>query len=117
MTVISFALIAGGIGGGILGTLLGNDNVAWCGLFLSAVGLPLVIVRAIREALMATADQLAQADINGYRRALRHVAAGLLDQDAAPSPEPGAPVSNLATNVISLHPPHRAADVYERKAQ
>jgi hypothetical protein len=118
MAVLSFVLLAGGISGGVYGTLLAHNRIAHCGIFLTMVGLALVIVCTIRGTQLATADMLATADINGYRRALQHVAAGLLDQYAAPRPDPGTPASNLDTNVISLHPPRRTEeDDYERMAQ
>ncbi|KAA6215546.1 hypothetical protein CP973_00155 [Streptomyces albofaciens JCM 4342] len=110
------ALLAIGLALGVVGLLVDNDDAWQVGLFIVITAVPLLITRAVRDSQRVTADQLAEADNAGYRRALEHVARGLLDQHTAP-PKGGRPchVEQVAGNVITLRPHH--TDRPERKAQ
>lgn len=101
LPIAPLVLLGAGIAMGTIGLLGDNDDVWRCGLFLTVTAMPLLVIRAVREAQRVTADQLAQADQAGYRRALDHVARGLLDQYTAP-PTPGTrvPAAEQATGVV-----------------
>ncbi|MGI5450548.1 hypothetical protein ACQEVM_38385 [Streptomyces sp. CA-243310] len=111
----SLALFSVGIAAGILGMLRNHDNLMRTAIFLVLLAMPLIVVRTIRQAHEVSAEQLADAENTGYRRALDHVARGLLDQDTAPCPSPGVRkgVEPAAGNVIRIRP---LPDGEERKA-
>ncbi|MEW1672807.1 hypothetical protein AB0O47_06085 [Streptomyces noursei] len=104
-----------GLSAGVIGLLGRNSDVFEAGLFLTVVAVPLIITRTVHTAHKVTAQQLADADRDGYVRALDHVARGLLDAPAPPDPRHRATVEQVAGNVITLRPlPTRPI---ERKAQ
>ncbi|WP_329148756.1 hypothetical protein OIU91_21180 [Streptomyces sp. NBC_01456] len=113
---LTLALLGAGIVMGASGLLSGNNDTMRRGIFLTLIGMPPLIAHTVHNAHRVTAEQLAEADNAGYRRALDHVARGLLDQHAAP-PNGGHPTeTEQATgNVITLRP--NANDRPERKAQ
>ncbi|MCX4824213.1 hypothetical protein OG883_31025 [Streptomyces sp. NBC_01142] len=104
-----------GLAAGVLGLLCNNDDLWRVGLFVVITATPLIIIRTVHTSQHATAHQLAEADNAGYRRALEHVARGLLDAPAGPTPGKRNRAEQAAGNVIPLRPQHlRQA---ERKAQ
>ncbi|MGY4990935.1 hypothetical protein [Streptomyces nigrescens] len=114
---LTLALLGAGIVMGAFGLLGGNDGTMRRGIFLTLIGMPPLIAHTVHNAHRVTADQLAEADNAGYRRALDHVARGLLDQHTAPPPRGGdhAPAEYTAGNVIHICPhPHRRE---EKQAQ
>lgn len=102
----SLALTSAGIAAGTLGMLRDHDDMMRAGIFLAVLAIPLIVIRTIRQAHEVSAAQLAEAENTGYRRALDHVARGLLDQNTAPCPSPGARegVEPAAGNVIRIRP-------------
>jgi hypothetical protein len=109
-------LLMVGLSAGVIGLLGNNDDLFGAGLFLTLTAVPLIIARTVHRSQGATADQLADADRAGYVRALDHVARGLLDAPAPPSPGHHEDrVEQVAGNVITLRPHH--TDPPERKAQ
>ncbi|UUN29449.1 hypothetical protein [Streptomyces sp. FIT100] len=115
MPVFAFILLLVGLSAGVVG-LLGNNDYTWrAGLFIVLTAVPLLIIRTVHNSERATAEQLADADRAGYIRALDHVARGLLDAPA--SPTPGHRIDHTeqaAGNVITLCP--RQLQQPERKA-
>ncbi|MFC3347734.1 hypothetical protein ACFOOM_09905 [Streptomyces echinoruber] len=116
MPVFAFTLLLVGLSAGIIGLLGDNGDLFEVGVFIVITAVPLNMIRALQQSQRATADQLANADHNGYFRALDHVARGLLDVPRKPTPghrehraEP------VAGNVIELRPNHVRS--LERKAQ
>ncbi|MFD5057396.1 hypothetical protein [Streptomyces sp. NPDC058394] len=110
---LALGLFVTGLAAGVLGLLGQNDDLASCGIFLTIASLPLFIIRTVRDAQRANADQLAAADIAGYQRALDHVARGLLEP---PSPAPtGGGQTTTPDNVRWL--PQRSDDHLKRTAQ
>lgn len=117
MPALALFLLGTGLAAGILGLLDNNDDVLWCGIFLTVTSMPLLILRTLNNAHHVSADQLAEAENTGYRRALDHVARGLLDQHTAPNPHGGdrADAEQATGNVVHIRPlPY---DRQERKAQ
>ncbi|MFD4880047.1 hypothetical protein ACFWOB_42720 [Streptomyces sp. NPDC058420] len=116
MSVLAFGLLGVGVATGVLGLLGDNEDLTWCGIFLTVTTVPLVITRSLRRNQQVSEEQLAKADMTGYLRALDHVARGLLDQHTAP-PDSGnrAEGEQPAGNVISLRP--TTVRNFERKAQ
>ncbi|WP_371652468.1 MULTISPECIES: hypothetical protein [unclassified Streptomyces] len=103
--VPAVVLLGLGITTGALGLLDNSDDQTIGGIFLTITAFFLITLRALRNAHRLSAHQLAAADNAGYRRALDHVARGLLDQHASP-PRGGHPAEReqAAGNVITLHP-------------
>ncbi|WHM36284.1 hypothetical protein [Streptomyces sp. BPTC-684] len=103
--VLALALLGAGIVTGVLGLLGNSDDQTAYGIFLAVTALPLIITRTLRNTLRIGAHQLAAADNAGYRRALDHVARGLLDQHTSP-PRGGHPAEpeQATGNVITLRP-------------
>jgi hypothetical protein len=108
-------LLAFGLAAGVAGLLGDNDDLWQTGLFVVLTAVPLLITRAVRDSQRLTAQQLAEADNAGYRRALEHVARGLLDAPAPPTPRRRQVREQVAGNVITLRPHH--CPQVERKAQ
>jgi hypothetical protein len=110
LPALTLALLGAGIVIGAFGLLGGNDSLMRRGIFLTLIGMPPLIAHTVHNAHRVTADQLAEADNAGYRRALDHVARGLLDQHTAPPPRGGdyATPEHTADNVIHICPlPHK----------
>lgn len=126
MPVFSLSLLLTGLSAGVIG-LLGNNGTLWrAGLFIVLTSVPLLVIRTVHNSLSVSAGQLADADNAGYRRALEHVARGLLDVPNGPPPgarDDGDNRADLAAghcdqaagNVITLRP--RYHHQLERKAQ
>ncbi|MEV4036405.1 hypothetical protein [Streptomyces umbrinus] len=114
--VFALFLIGTGVATGVIGLLGTNDEVTVSGLLMTLTGLPMLIVTTIQNSHRVADYQLAEADTAGYRRALDHVARGLLDQHTAPHPSGGeyATVEHAAGNVIQLRPTHHKGE--EQKA-
>ncbi|MFJ8899994.1 hypothetical protein [Streptomyces sp. NPDC102370] len=111
---IARAALAVTVASSVAGLALDNGFVSRAGILLTVATLPAVCRYQIRQATRVRDRQLTEAHRAGYVLALDHVARGLLDVPAAPSPGPGT--TPLApANVILLHP--LVADPLERKAQ
>ncbi|WP_282792055.1 hypothetical protein [Streptomyces sp. CC224B] len=117
MPAFAVALLALGLSAGIYGILSDHDNTAMCGALTVLTAVPLLIVHTVHNAQRLNAHQLAEAENAGYRRALDHVARGLLDQHTAP-PNGGQPAGDgdeqAPGNVVTLRP-HTSHS--KRKAQ
>ncbi|MWA12596.1 hypothetical protein [Streptomyces sp. BA2] len=116
MPALALILLGTGLAAGVLGLVGDNIDVFRCGIFVTVCSLPLLILRTLRESQHVSAHQLAEADKAGYRRALDHVARGLLDNHTAPTPQGGdrATVEQVAGNVFHIRPlPYKGE---ERKA-
>lgn len=106
MPALALILLGTGLAAGVLGLLGENIDVFRCGIFVTVTSLPLLILRTLRDSQYVSAYQLAEADNAGYRRALDHVARGLLDQHTSPTPRGGdrATAEQVAGNVIHIRP-------------
>ncbi|CAM3459696.1 MULTISPECIES: hypothetical protein [Streptomyces] len=104
LSTIAPYMFAIGLTAGIYGLLVDLDEAVQVGVILSIAAVPLLVIRAIRATHHATADQLAQAEREGYRMALDHVARGLLDQHTPPNPGRGLAVEQVAGDVIHIRP-------------
>ncbi|MFF9262034.1 hypothetical protein [Streptomyces longwoodensis] len=114
--ITSHVLLVIGTVGGAAGMITGHEDAGWIGLALTALALPVTIGLSVRAAQQASEAQLAEADNAGYRRALDHVARGLLNAPVAPTPgHPEDRAEQAADNVTALRP--HAAHPIERKAQ
>jgi hypothetical protein len=113
--ITSHVLLVIGTVGGAAGMITGHEDAGWVGLALAALATPVSIGLSVREAQQAAEAQLADAYNAGYRRALDHVARGLLSTPVAPTPgHPEDRAEQATNNVIALRPP---AHPIERKAQ
>ncbi|MFB8415407.1 hypothetical protein ACFC63_07820 [Streptomyces albidoflavus] len=109
---MALALLLAGLALGVLGLLGQNADLWACGVFSVLTAVPLLFLRAVHNAQQLSEDQLAEAERAGYRRALEHVARGLLDGDHPPSPGHRATEQD-AGNVIHM----RCPSTQHRKAQ
>ncbi|MFD8216177.1 hypothetical protein ACFV2U_21125 [Streptomyces sp. NPDC059697] len=109
-------LLACGISGALTGLVFNYQRIIWAGSIVLGLGALAVLRQTILHAHRATDAQLAAAEVNGYRKALAHVATGLLDNGTTPTPGPGEPTP--ADNVVRLRPPNgTAVNRPQRKAQ
>jgi hypothetical protein len=115
---LAYGLLGTGLALGILG-ILGifgrNDDVMRCGILLTVVAVPLVVIHALRAERRFIDERLSASHTAGYRLALDHVARGLLDQASTAPTGPGhrADTSEEPDNVITLFP---ISQLQERKA-
>ncbi|MEV6073995.1 hypothetical protein AB0L80_02590 [Streptomyces sp. NPDC052069] len=81
---IALGLFLLGIGLGLFGIPNEGDSITRAGIVLSVASLPPLIIWQSQRAHQLADDQLAETHAAGYRLALEHVAAGLLDDPTAP---------------------------------
>lgn len=96
---VGIVLTCVGVASGALHTALK------AGLILAAAALPAVLLTQIRRAVILADEDRAAAHDAGYRLALQHAAAGLLQQTPPSTPPPGEPILTLITS--TAHTDHR----------
>ncbi|MCX5161913.1 hypothetical protein OOK39_21970 [Streptomyces sp. NBC_00264] len=98
---IALGLFLLGIGLGLVGILDEGDSITRAGIVLSVASFPPLIIWQSQRAHQLADDQLAETHAAGYRLALEHVAAGLLDDSTAP-PDGGAHVEPNEAKPLAL---------------
>ena len=109
LPALALALFSAGVALGFAGIRDEGDSLTRAGILIGLAALPPFVVWQSQRAHQNTADQLADAHTAGYRLALEHVAAGLLDQHTAP-PDGGDHVEAAEHDRADLATEDRAAD-------
>ncbi|WP_399087965.1 hypothetical protein ACGH2B_12345 [Streptomyces sp. BBFR2] len=91
---------------GLLGLLSHDSNTVMnVGIIMGLVAVPGIVAASVDRAHRVADDQLAASHRAGYELALDHVARGLLDAPAPPSPgRRDDHAEQVAGNVIPLRP-------------
>lgn len=92
-----------GLAAGIVGLVTNISGIAYLGVLSILGSVPPLIISATRTAARVSAHQLAEADQAGYRRAMDHVARGLMN------PPPATPLGGPGLEETIQQQVHRAA--------
>ncbi|WP_432194754.1 hypothetical protein [Streptomyces sp. bgisy027] len=104
----TLGILVFGIVLGLVGIFQDGGDVSRAGILIAFAALPPLCYWQTQRAHQDIDDRIADAHASGYQLALKHVARGLLDQNAAP-PDGGEKVDQADADRAERRP-HRAAD-------
>ncbi|MFE7782073.1 hypothetical protein [Streptomyces nigrescens] len=84
MPTLALAVLFVGTVVGFVGLLDDGSDMTHAGMLIDLTAVPPIVIAQSQRAHRKAQDEIAAAHTAGYRQALEHVAAGLLDQEAAP---------------------------------
>jgi hypothetical protein len=113
---LAYGLLILGLVLGVLGVLGRNDDVMRCGILLTVVAAPLVVINALRAERRFLDDQRSASHTAGYRLALEHVALGLLDPASTTPTGPGHRADTPEEEPVNVIPLFPISELPERKA-
>ncbi|MFF7234438.1 hypothetical protein [Streptomyces sioyaensis] len=84
MPTLALAVLTVGTVVGFVGLIDDGSDMTHAGMLIALATVPPIVISQSQRAHRKAEDEIAAAHTAGYRQALEHVAAGLLDQEAAP---------------------------------